>query len=64
LEKQNIEKMGGRKVKALRRAEKAEAQAEKAALESELAQEKEEMDNEFKQTYGFEEEETEKKRGF
>ena len=53
LSKQNVDQMGGRKVKALRRAEKAAADAEKAAVEQELAQEKETMDQEFQQTFGF-----------
>lgn len=54
LEKQVVEKMGGRKVKALRRAEKAAAQEEREALEAELGREKEVMGQEFKQTFGFE----------
>lgn len=53
LAKQNVEHMGGRKVKALRRAEKAAALAEKEAVEQELAQEKQNMDQEFQQTFGF-----------
>lgn len=56
LEKQDVDKMGGRKVKALRRAEKAAALEEKEAMEGELGREKEEMNEEFKQQYGFEEE--------
>lgn len=55
IEKQDVDKMGGRKVKALRRAEKAAAQEEREALEAELGQEKDAMSKEFKQTYGFEE---------
>eukprot|EP00545_Synedropsis_sp_CCMP1620_P001096 CAMPEP_0119031394 /NCGR_PEP_ID=MMETSP1176-20130426/41522_1 /TAXON_ID=265551 /ORGANISM="Synedropsis recta cf, Strain CCMP1620" /LENGTH=293 /DNA_ID=CAMNT_0006987789 /DNA_START=103 /DNA_END=981 /DNA_ORIENTATION=- len=58
LEKQDIDKMGGKKVKALKRAEKAAANEEKAALEQELGQEKDTMGDEFKQTYGFAEDET------
>ncbi len=54
LEKQDVDKMGGRKVKALRRAEKAAAQEEREALEAELGREKDSMGQEFKQTYGFE----------
>ena len=57
LEKQDVDKMGGRKVKALRRAEKAKALEEKEALEAELGREKEAMGQEFRQTYGFDEEE-------
>lgn len=56
MEKQVVEKMGGRKSKALRRAEKTAADDERAALESELGQEKDSMNQEFKQTFGFEEE--------
>lgn len=64
LERQEIDKMGGRKAKALRRAEKVVAQEEKAAVEEELEREKQELGMEFKQTYGFEEDETERKRNF
>lgn len=53
LEKQDVDKMGGRKSKALRRAEKAAAQEEKEALERELGREEETMNQEFKQTFGF-----------
>jgi ribosome production factor 2 len=53
LSKQNVEAMGGRKVKALRRAEKAAATEEKAALEGDLAQEKQGLDQEFQHTFGF-----------
>ena len=55
LEKQNVEKMTGRKSKALRRAEKTAADDEKVALEEELGREKEVMGKEFEQTYGFKE---------
>jgi len=54
LERQNIDKMQGKRSKALRFAEKAAAQEERAAVASELEREKEHMDDEFKQTYGFE----------
>lgn len=57
LERQEIDKMGGKKVKALKRAEKIVALEEKAALEKELGEEKDTMGQEFKQTYGFAEEE-------
>lgn len=53
LSKQNVDTMGGRKVKALRRAEKAVAAEENEAVEKELAQEKETIDQEFQQTFGF-----------
>jgi len=62
LERQHIDKMQGRKAKALRRAEKMEAQQEQAAVEEELEREKDTMRMEFKQTYGFEQEETEGRR--
>jgi ribosome production factor 2 len=55
LEKQDVDKMGGRKAKALRRAEKTKALEEKEAVENELNKEKETIGQEFKQTYGFEE---------
>ena len=60
LERQDIDKRQGRKSKALRIAGKIEAEEEKAALEGELNRERGEMDDEFKQTYGFAEEETER----
>lgn len=53
LERQDIDKKGGKKVKALRLAEKIVKDEEKAALDSELGKEKEEMSSEFKQAYGF-----------
>jgi ribosome production factor 2 len=56
IEQQDVEKMGGRKSKALRRAEQTAKAEEAAALEDELGREKEAMQGEFKQTYGFEEE--------
>lgn len=58
LEKQDLDARQGKKVKALRRAEKATADEEKKAVEMELAHEKEELGQEFKQLYGFEEEDT------
>jgi len=60
LEKQDVDKMQGRKSKALRRADKISKDEEKQALESELGQERQVMGEEFKQHYGFEEEETER----
>ena len=62
LEKQDLDARQGKKVKALRRAEKATAEEEKKAVESELAQEKQELGQEFKQLYGFEEDDTDKRR--
>ncbi len=56
IEHQDVDKMGGRKSKALRRAEKTAKEEEDAALEAELGREKEDMDGEFEQTYGFREE--------
>lgn len=56
LEKQNVDQMGGRKSKALRRAEKAAAEEEMEALDEELGREKETLDQEFKQTFGIEQE--------
>lgn len=53
LEKQDVDKMGGRKSKALRRAEKTAAEEEREALEHELNREKASMNEEFEQTYGF-----------
>jgi len=56
IEHQDVDKMSGRKSKALRRAEKTAKDEENAAIQAELDKEKSEMDGEFKQTYGFEEE--------
>ena len=56
IEHQDVAKMGGRKSKALRRAEKAAAEEEKEAIEAELGKEKDELQQEFKQTYGFSDE--------
>lgn len=56
LEKQEIDKMGGKKSKALRIAERIEKEEEKKMNEMELDNEKAELQAEFKQTYGFEEE--------
>lgn len=63
LEKQSLEHMGGRKSKALRRAEKAAAQEERAALEEELEREKDDMGREFEHTFGFRESELERTIG-
>ncbi|KAG7366117.1 Brix domain containing protein [Nitzschia inconspicua] len=54
LEKQEVDKMGGRKSKALRRAEKAAAEEEREAIEAELGKEEQDLKQEFKQTFGFE----------
>ena len=56
IQNQDVEKMGGRKSKALRRAEKTAKAEENEALDAELEKEKEELQGEFKQTYGFEQE--------
>jgi len=56
LEKQNLDQAGGRKSKALRRAEKIAAKEEDEALEEELGREKEDISREFEQTHGFAEE--------
>ena len=61
LEKQDLDARQGKKVKALRRAEKATAEEEKQAVENELAQEKQELGQEFKQLYGFEEDDTDRR---
>ncbi|VEU36027.1 unnamed protein product [Pseudo-nitzschia multistriata] len=53
IEHQDVTKMGGRKSKALRRAEQTAKEEENEALEAELGREREEMQDEFKQTYGF-----------
>lgn len=55
LEKQDVDKMGGRKAKALRRAEKTEKAEDRAAVEMELEREGKELGAEFKSTFGFEE---------
>lgn len=56
LEKQEIDKVGGKKSKALRLADKADREEQNKIMEIELQREKEEMEAEFKQTYGFDEE--------
>jgi ribosome production factor 2 len=53
LERQEVDRMGGRKSKALRRAEKAAAEEEMGAVEEELGKESDELKQEFKQTFGF-----------
>mmetsp|Transcript_14089 Transcript_14089/g.20616 ORF Transcript_14089/g.20616 Transcript_14089/m.20616 type:complete len:104 (-) Transcript_14089:66-377(-) len=53
LEKQDIENMGGRKSKALRKADKIQREEENSALDGELNREQGEMHAEFQQTYGF-----------
>jgi ribosome production factor 2 len=63
VEKQNLSQGAGRKVKALRRAEKVTAEEEQAALDGELGREKEEMGQEFKKAFGFEENEVEAPKG-
>lgn len=60
LEKQDIDKMGGKKSKALRIAHKIEKAEEMERIEKELGAEKEQMDGEFRQTHGFDENELER----
>lgn len=62
LERQHVDKMQGRKSKALRRAEKQEKEEERAAVEQELERENSQMQMEFKQTFGFEQEEMEQRK--
>lgn len=50
---QNVQHRGGRKAKALRRAERAERHEERAAIEADLAREKEAMGQEFESAFGF-----------
>lgn len=57
VEKQDIDKMGGKKSKALRKAMQLEKKEERDQTEAELTKEKEELKTEFKQTYGFDESE-------
>lgn len=64
LERQSIDKMQGKKAKALRRAEKAQAQEEGAAVEQELEREEDAMRMEFQQTYGLDEMETKRAKPF
>ena len=53
LEKQNLDKMGGRKSKALRKAAKLEKEEEMAVIEGDLAKEKDNLNTEMKQVFGF-----------
>ena len=55
LEKQNVSQLQGRKVKAIRRADKIARDEERAAIEKELDQERVGMDHEFESTFGFKE---------
>jgi len=55
VEAQDIDKMQGKRVRALRISRKIDADVEKNALEKELEGEKEESAKEFKQDFGFEE---------
>jgi ribosome production factor 2 len=55
MDKQDMEKLQGRKSKALRKAAKVEAEEERAAVEQELEREKQELGQEFKRDFGFEE---------
>jgi len=54
LQKQDIDKLQGKKSKALRIAGKMEAERNKKDIEEELKREKVDIDHEFKMTYGFE----------
>jgi len=56
LEKQDVDKLGGRKSKALRKAEQIEKREERKAIDDELEREKSEMSEEFKQSNGYYEE--------
>jgi ribosome production factor 2 len=51
--KQDVDKIQGKKSKALRRAHKMEAEEERAAVEQELEQEQQEIGQEFKRDFGF-----------
>jgi ribosome production factor 2 len=55
MERQDVDKKSGRKVKALRRAEQNERREEKLAIENELQAESNELDQEFQNTFGFKE---------
>jgi ribosome production factor 2 len=55
LQRQDVDKIGGKKVKALRRAEQAERREEQAALENDLARESDELGAEFRSAFGFQE---------
>jgi len=57
LAKQNVDHMGGRKAKALSRAEQAEKMEERAAVEADLEREKHQEGDEFASTFGFRQEE-------
>ena len=54
IQPQDIDKMQGKRSKALKIAGKEEAQQEKMAIEEELEREKQELRKEFKQAFGFE----------
>jgi len=51
--KQNLDKIGGRKSKVLRKAAKLEKEEERIDIENDLAQEKDTMNVEMKQAFGF-----------
>jgi len=53
IQKQDIDKLQGKRVKALRVSGKMEAERTKKEIEDDLKREKDEMDYEFKMTYGF-----------
>lgn len=60
LEKQDLERMGGRKSKALRIAHRTEKEEEERRLEEDLKREKTEDGEDFRRTFGFAEVEREK----
>ena len=55
LERQDIDKMGGKKSKALRISDKLEKEEDRKAIDDELDRERGEMSAEFEQAYGFSE---------
>ena len=56
MDKQDIDKLQGKKSKALRRAERLDAEEERAAVEKELEGEGKEIGQEFKRDFGYDEE--------
>mmetsp|Transcript_7845 Transcript_7845/g.11206 ORF Transcript_7845/g.11206 Transcript_7845/m.11206 type:complete len:386 (-) Transcript_7845:610-1767(-) len=53
LEKQNIDQMGGKKSKALKRADQMEKEEEQKLIDQELDRESHHLGQEFQQTFGF-----------
>lgn len=62
MDKQDIDKLQGKKSKSLRRAERMEADEERAAVEKELEQEQKELGEEFQRDFGFSNEEANSKK--